>query len=494
MTQRFIGAAVGLYLLVCCLPVCSQAKDPFTWNNLLQHCGSFDSQLAAKRRQHIAPGVSQGKQSVSNRKPRSGDSELTIAACCRRFAADIPELIESHFPGQFGENCTQRFDADEQTGPCDELRLAVPQLPDKSHDYESVRLPAHLDQDELDSLDTTPKGNPITNAGATLGRVLFYDRQLSRNDTTSCASCHQQKSGFSDARRFSRGFAGGRTRRNSMGLANLRYSNVNGLEPGFFWDERAKTLEQQVLMPIQNEVEMGMTLPDLEKKLAKLPYYPSLFKAAFGSGNVSSQRIARALAQFLRSMVSFDSKFDRSRARGKDEDAKNSPKLTAIEQRGQSLFLDGVGGVNEFACQMCHVAPTFNMDTSHNIGLDLQYRDKGLGLLKREPNNPFTPSNDGKFKAPSLRNIALSAPYMHDGRFKTLEEVVEHYSDGVHPHPNLTLAFATRPDNKKPTSGFGLTKQDKAALVAFLKTLTDERFVKDPRFSNPFVREKKEEL
>jgi cytochrome c peroxidase len=367
----------------------------------------------------------------------------------------------------------------------------TPWLPDKPYDYESVKIPAHVDQD---SLDSTPKDNPITNAGATLGRVLFYDRQLSRNDTTSCASCHEQKSGFSDARRFSRGFAGGHTGRNSMGLTNLRYSNVNGLEPGFFWDERAKTLEQQVLMPIQDEVEMGMTLPDLEKKLTKLPYYPSLFKTAFGSTDVTSQRIARALAQFLRSMVSFDSRFDRSFTRTKGDKPKNALKLTVAEQQGHSLFIDGVGGVNEFACQMCHVAPSFNMDMSHNIGLDLKYRDKGLGLLNRESNAPFTPSNDGKFKAPSLRNIALSAPYMHDGRFKTLEEVVDHYSDGVHPHPNLTLAFATRPDNKKPTSGFGLTKQDKAALVAFLKTLTDEEFVKDPRFADPFVREKKEEL
>jgi cytochrome c peroxidase len=370
----------------------------------------------------------------------------------------------------------------------------IPRLPDKPYDYESVRLPAHVDQDELDSLDTTPKDNPITNAGATLGRVLFYDRKLSRNDTTSCASCHEQKSGFSDARRFSRGFEGKRTVRNSMGLANLRYSNVNGLEPGFFWDERATTLEQQVLMPIQDEVEMGMTLPDLEKKLARLPHYPALFFAAFGSEEVTSPRVARALAQFLRSMVSFGSRFDRSLAGVKDGEAKNASKLTAVEQRGRSLFLDGVGGVNEFACQMCHVAPTFNMDTSHNIGLDLKYRDKGLGSLNREPNNPFTPSNDGKFKAPSLRNIALSAPYMHDGRFKTLDEVVEHYSDGVHPHPNLTIAFATRPDNKKATSGFGLTKQDEAALVAFLKTLTDEKFVKDPRFADPFIRRKKEEL
>lgn len=273
-----------------------------------------------------------------------------------------------------------------------------------------------------------------------------------------------------------------------MGLVNLRYSNIEELEPGLFWDERAATLEEQVLMPIQDKVEMGMKLADLEKKLAKLPYYPVLFNAAFGSTEVTSRRFARALAQFVRSIVSFNSKFDRYVADFAGNATNAVSGLNETEQRGRSLFMVGVGGVNEFACQMCHVPPTFNMDMSHNIGLDVEYRDRGLGTLGRESNDPFTPSNDGKFKAPSLRNVALTAPYMHDGRFKSLEQVVEHYSDGVHPHPNLTLAFAKRDGNTNPTSGFGLTKRDQAALVAFLKTLTDEKLSKDPQFSDPFVR------
>lgn len=421
---------------------------------------------------------------------------FTVGCCLPAWSQETATFSRNTLLTRFDANGDQRFDAEERSV----LRKAfggidVPLLPAKPQDYETVRIPRHIEQAELDELDTTPVDNAINNAGATLGRVLFYDRHLSRNDSTSCATCHDQKAGFSDPGRFSRGFDGGLTGRNSMGLANLRYSNVNGLEPGFFWDERAATLEEQVLMPIQDEVEMGMKLSDLEKKLAKLPYYPALFKAAFGSTKVTSQRIARALAQFVRSIVSFNSKFDRSRAAGtsagKRDDADDSVVLTEAEQRGRSLFMDGVDGVNEFACQMCHVPPTFNMDMSHNIGLDLKYRDRGLGVLDRESNAPFTPSDDGKFKAPSLRNVALSAPYMHDGRFKSLEEVVEHYSDGVHPHPNLTLAFAVRADNKKPTSGFGLSKQDQAALVAFLKTLTDEGLAKDPRFSDPFIRAKK---
>jgi cytochrome c peroxidase len=420
---------------------------------------------------------------------------FTVGCCLPAWSQETTTFSRETLLKRFDANHDQRLDADERSV----LRAAfggidIPLLPDEPHDYETVRIPKHIEQAELDKLDSTPVGNPITNAGATLGRVLFYDRHFSRNDTTSCATCHEQNAGFSDPRRFSRGFAGGHTGRNSMGLANLRYSNVNGLEPGFFWDERVATLEQQVLMPIQDEVEMGMTLAGLEKKLAKLPYYPALFSAAFGSNKVTSRRIARALAQFVRSIVSFDSTFDRSLAAATSEVTRGNSlesaesKLTEAEQHGRSLFMDGVDGVDEFACQMCHVPPTFNMNMSHNIGLDLKYLDRGLGALNRESNDPFTPSNDGKFKASSLRNVALSAPYMHDGRFKSLEQVVEHYSDGVHPHPNLTLAFAVRADNMKPTSGFGLSKPDQAALVAFLKTLTDESLAKDSRFSDPFIR------
>jgi hypothetical protein len=154
---------------------------------------------------------------------------------------------------------------------------------------------------------------------------------------------------------------------------------------------------------------------------------------------------------------------------------------------GKSLFMNGVGGVAEFSCAFCHVPPTYGMPKAMNNGLELKYKDRGLGALGRPPNDPLGPSNEGKLKAPSLRNIALTAPYMHDGRFKTLEEVVEHYNNGVHPHENLGLAFDEQ-DRERGTSGFKFTAEQKAALVAFLKTLTDEEFASDPRFSDPFVR------
>jgi cytochrome c peroxidase len=367
--------------------------------------------------------------------------------------------------------------------------IDVPMLPANPYRYAVGKLPSHIAAAELQSLDNTPLDNPITDAGAALGRVLFYDRHLSRNDTIACASCHLQEKAFSDPRQFSRGFEDGATKRNSMSLVSLRYTVLLGTRPGFFWDERAPTLEAQALMPIQDEVEMGMELVELERKLQRLPYYPPLFEEAFGSPMVTRDGISKAMAQFMRAIVSFDSKFDRAAAATDGTDySRDFDGFTAEENLGKSLFVDGVGGVAEIGCAHCHVPPTFGMPKSFNIGLDLYYVDQGLGARDVPPNDPFTPSNDGKFRASSLRNVALTAPYMHDGRFKTLERVVEHYSDGVHPHTNVGLAFNDEPSGAKNTSGFRLTPPQKSALVAFLKTLTDESLLADPRFSDPFVR------
>ncbi|MCH7990605.1 MAG: cytochrome-c peroxidase [Planctomycetes bacterium] len=366
--------------------------------------------------------------------------------------------------------------------------IDVPMLPDKPVDFLRFTRPGYINSSELKQLDNTPEENPLTNAGATLGKVLFYDTHLSGNNTISCASCHSQNAAFADTRRFSVGFLKGHTKRNSMGLSNIRYTNLKGLRPGFFWDERAATLEAQVLMPIQDKVEMGMELKDLEKKLQSLPYYPALFEAAFGSTDVTSDRIGKAVAQFMRSLVSLNSRFDQGAAATKGGDlSADFANFTDQENLGKALFMDGVGKIAEFACAMCHTPPTFNTDMSRNIGLAMKYKDPGLGALKRPSNDPFTPSNDGKFKTPSLRNIALTAPYMHDGRFGTLEQVVEHYSSEVHPHKNVGLALEEMTPGKS-TFGFQFSKTEKAALVAFLKTLTDKQFVSDPRFSDPFVR------
>ena len=214
---------------------------------------------------------------------------------------------------RFDSNRDSELDAAERAA----LRKAfgqvdVPMLPATPYRYAVAKLPSHLAASELQSLDNTPPDNPITDAGAALGRVLFYDRQLSKNDTIACASCHLQENAFADPRQFSRGFENGNTNRNAMSILNLRYTVLRGRRPGFFWDERAPTLEAQVLMPIQDKVEMGMELAELENKLQELPYYPPLFASAFGSSKVTRDGISKAVAQFMRSMVSFDSRFDRA--------------------------------------------------------------------------------------------------------------------------------------------------------------------------------------
>lgn len=404
----------------------------------------------------------------------TGAEQFTTGALLRRF--------DSNSNGSLDE--CERITLPDTFGGMD-----VPLLPQKPFNYTDVKLPAHVNPSELQLADNTPQENRVTNHGAALGRVLFYDKQLSSNGTVACASCHAQEAGFADIRQFSVGFEGKQTRRNAMGLANLRYSNVRGGQPGFFWDERAPTLEAQALIPIQDPVEMGMQLQQLEDKLQRLPYYPPLFEAAFGSREVTSERIARAVAQFVRSMESWNSRFDQAAARSKQRQGYSADfdDFTPQENLGKALFFDGVGGIAEFGCAHCHVPPVFAMPKSLNNGLDLNYEDQGLGELDRPSNDPFTPSNDGKFKAPSLRNIELTAPYMHDGRFTRLEEVIEHYSSGVQPHVNLGLAFEDQ-ESETTASGFKFTGKQKRALVAFLKTLTDSEFVSDPRFSDPFIR------
>jgi cytochrome c peroxidase len=302
--------------------------------------------------------------------------------------------------------------------------------------------------------DNTPATNPITDAGATLGRVLFYDVRLSANNRVSCGSCHIQQYGFSDTARFSVGLNGERTRRHSMALANARFY-ANGR---YFWDERAATLEEQVLMPIQDKVEMGMSLDVLIPKLKATRFYPPLFTAAFGSADVTTERVAFALAQFVRSMVSTGSFLD-PRAPGS----------------GQRVAVGGVrpdvSGATLFSsqCATCHLSSAHELDAPHNTGLDSIITDPGAG--------------EGRFKAPSLRNIAVRPPYMHDGRFRTLEEVVEFYDTGIRSNPSLDKMLRNADGS---VSRMNLTAQQRASLVNYLKLFTDSTLLTAPKFSNPF--------
>lgn len=349
---------------------------------------------------------------------------------------------------------------------------AVLNLPATPFNYSNITLPVYLVAPNITGQINTPGNNPITDNGATLGRVLFYDKNLSLNNTISCASCHKQANAFSDPLAKSQGFNGGLTGRNSMSLINAIYY-PNGR---FFWDQRAATLEEQVLMPVQDLVEMGMTLPALETKLKKLAYYPPLFQKAFGDTVVSSARISSALSQFVRSIVSYRSKYDAGRgtfpAAPPPPPNAPFPNFTMQENMGKNIFLSPRGG-----CAPCHGSETFTAPEEKNNGLDLATTDRGFGGVT---NNPAL---DATFKVTTLRNVELTAPFMHDGRFTTLEQVVEHYSSGVQNHPNLSPQL--RLPNGLPRQA-NFTPEEKAALVAFLKTLTDPTIATEVKYSNPF--------
>ncbi len=351
-------------------------------------------------------------------------------------------------------------------------------LPEKPDNYAAVELPRHFKTQAVRRLDNTPSDNPITDAGATLGRVLFYDTRLSANSAIACASCHLQKHAFSDPNRFSNGFEGKQTDRNAMPLVDIRYYPRGR----FFWDERARTLEEQVLMPIQNKVEMGMTIPKLLEVIGKDADYPELYRKAFGDSRITKDHTAKALAQFVRSLVSYQSKFDEGMAKAETvgDDFSN---FTREENRGKTIFLRN--------CASCHLpgnqGAVFTSPRPQNNGLDADAKVADLGVA----DITFDRNQAGQFKSPSLRNIEYTGPYMHDGRFAKLEDVVEHYSSGLKRHPNLEgrlngPAFGPPGGPDGATGGFRFNNGEKAALVAFLKTLSDPKFITDPKFSDPF--------
>jgi cytochrome c peroxidase len=355
-------------------------------------------------------------------------------------------------------------------------------LPSISYNYSKIIFPDDV-LNNLSEMDNMPQTNQTSDAGATLGRVLFYDVDLSKNKSISCSSCHLQEFSFTDTARFSKGFSGALTARNSMGLIHARFQK----DTSFFWDNRASSLEAQTLIPIQSDVEMGLSLDSLVVRITKKTFYPPLFNAAFGSPIIDQNKIAKALAQFIRSMNTFESRFRKgvNSARGNPSIVPFS-NFTDEENLGKALFMDEERG----NCQACHTRNVMVPQGSKNIGLDLVYKDNGVGAAF---NNI---SKNGQFSVPSLINVELTAPYMHDGRYKTLEEVVNFYSDSIKAHPNLdgflreiipgTIDPNNNPCNTCPPRKLAYTKEEKSALVAFLKTMTDTTFTKDPRWSNPF--------
>lgn len=299
------------------------------------------------------------------------------------------------------------------------------------------------------------------NRVATLGRVLFYDSHLSVNNAISCGSCHKQAFGFADNVAFSVGFEGALTKRNSPGLNSLANSST------LFWDGREDNIMNLALRPITNHVEMGIEDSNtLVQKLAALPYYAKLFKDAYGDMAVTTTRISGALGIFLVSITADNSRFDQF-SRG------DSMVLTAQEMAGKTLF-DG-----KYNCAHCHTSGNGYMGNStfKDIGLDATYTDIGRGAITGNT------ADKGTFKVPNLKNVGVSAPYMHDGRYNTLSDVIDHYSTGIHNSPNLDIVLT---DSAGHARAMNISADDKAALIAFLNTLTDYQMITDQKFSNPF--------
>jgi cytochrome c peroxidase len=328
-----------------------------------------------------------------------------------------------------------------------------------------------------------PSDNPMTVEGVRLGQMLFYDPILSGDSSMSCGNCHKQEFAFASPNAVDKGIRGIHGNRSSMAIINVAWQ-----KSGFFWDGRAATIEKQVQGPVQNPIEMDLSWPEAVKRLKRHPQYPKLFEDAFGTNSVSQENAAKALAQFLRTMIAADSKYDRAILKGETQ------LYTDQEMRGFLLFrsdpvFDPAGNLIKPGadCEHCHkldamLQPLDGLGAFRNNGLDeaktiYDFKDPGVGGADS--------NNYGRFKVPSLRNIELTAPYMHDGRFKTLEEVIDHYNSGGKPSPTLDPKMA-RVKFAKSGGTLRLTEQDKADLVAFLKTLTDTGFVKDKAFSNPF--------
>ncbi|MDB6006686.1 MAG: hypothetical protein JWR15_3673 [Prosthecobacter sp.] len=299
-----------------------------------------------------------------------------------------------------------------------------------------------------------PRDNPLLEERVALGERLFNDTAFSRDGTLSCASCHTQANAFTDARRFSIGVEDRTGTRNGMPLFNLAWKTH------FFWDGRAPSLRAQALMPVQDHLEMAEKLENVVAKLEKTS--KAEFARAFDSDMITPERIGLAIENYLLTLTSFDSKFDRS-MQGKEQ-------LTAAEKRGFELFMteyEPRTGQRGADCFHCHGGPLFTDHQFHNNGLSPVESDTGRHRVTHNDRDLY------KFSTPSLRNIALTAPYMHDGRFQTLEEVIAHYDHNLRRTDTLDPNLA-----KHPSTGIRLSAEDKAALVAFLKTLTDEKYTK----------------
>lgn len=303
-----------------------------------------------------------------------------------------------------------------------------------------------------------PNNNPLTEEGIALGKKLFFEKRLSGDNTQSCASCHIPSKAFTDETRFSDGIDGNFGTRNSMPLFNLAWN----FSDRFFWDGKALSLERQALDPVRNPIEMHADWKNVAEKLQQDSQYPELFFHAFGTRDIDSVLVTKAIAQFERTLISGNSKFDQYLL--------GNTTLSEEELNGFNVFMDETKG-DCFHCHGSNNNPLWTDNVFHNNGLDATFSDLGLGKVTGDP------ADNGKFRSPSLRNLAFTAPYMHDGRFATLEEVINHYSEGLKNSATIDPLM-----KKVSQGGVQLSTKDKADLKAFLLTLSDNDFISNPNF------------
>jgi cytochrome c peroxidase len=318
----------------------------------------------------------------------------------------------------------------------------------------------------IDNQFRNSTGADLNNNIVTLGRVLFYDKKLSVYNNVSCGSCHKAASGFADNIPKSNGFNTGKTIKNTPNIANEIMNSM------LFWDGRSQNLSQMVLLPVSNHIEMGFEKLDiLPIKLSRINYYPDLFKNAFGDNAITTNRINLAIAEFVGSIFSSTTKFDYG-------EQHNFSNFTNEENFGRDLFFDSL------PCGSCHNISIINQNNFQSPYINFTLTDIGLD------------STGIRVKVPNLRNVALSAPYMHDGRFLTLDEVINHYAnnitDNIQLDRRLVFQGIAHSGMVDISNGFGMpikmkiNDNDKKALIAFLNTLTDKALLTDPKFSDPF--------
>ncbi len=315
----------------------------------------------------------------------------------------------------------------------------------------SLDTPAHFPEPPA-----FPERNPLTEQGIELGRMLFYDPILSANGSVSCATCHNPQVAFTDGMPRTRmGVSHNRLDRHSPAIFNLAWHTE------FFWDGGANDLESQAFGPLQHPDEMAADIVAVIEKMNEENEYPKMFKMAFGTDTITSAGIVRALAQFQRTIISADSKYDRYIAGGEE--------LSSLELKGLELF-------NQH-CETCHQPPLFTDLGYHNNGLNINFSADKEGIFQGRFRISLDSADIGSFKTPSLRNVAFTAPYMHDGRMRSLDRVLDFYAGDIKWSPTLS--------ERIPPEGFGFDDEEKAALKAFLLSLTDKDFVKNPKYAKP---------